>query len=47
MIGAEFKIYPRAVENEIPYNLIDGLFEIEKNLFISQGTDLIYEINNE
>ena len=38
MIGAEFKIYPRAVENEIPYNLIDGIFEIEKkNLFISQG----------
>ena len=30
MIGAELKIYPRAVENEIPYNLIDGIFEIEK-----------------
>ena len=33
MIGAEFKIYPRAVENEIPYNLIDGIFEIEKKSF--------------
>ena len=47
MIGAEFKIYPRAVENEIPYNLIDGIFEIEKKIFLYlKVTDLIYEINN-
>ena len=38
MIGAEFKIYTRALLNEIPYNLIDGIFEIEKEFFfISQG----------